>query len=103
LTRFSRFDIYGDLPEVMARLIHAWIGWLRAIVIIHVAVWRILLMNRHFGDNSSDSYSKVLIMIVWKHPVIALMILPCTEANACNCAIVGAVRVSPGLYQIIAP
>jgi hypothetical protein len=37
LTRFSRFDIYGGLPEVIARLIHTWIGWLRAVVIIRVA------------------------------------------------------------------
>jgi hypothetical protein len=60
-------------------------------------------VNRHFGDNSSDSCSRVLIAVVRKNSVIALMILSWTDASARSCAVVGAVRVSPSLCQIIAP
>jgi len=43
-----------------------------------------------------------VIVVVWKHPVIARMILPCIEESAFNCDVVGAVHVSLGLCQIIA-
>ena len=76
---------------------------MRAVVIIRVAVWRILLVSRHFGDSNVVSCSKALVAVVRKHPVIALMILPCSEANARSCDVVGAVRVSPGLCHIMAP
>ena len=71
-------------------------------VIIRVVVCSILLVRRHFGDNSSVSCSIALIAVVRKHPVIALMILPCMDASVRSCDVVGAVRVSPGLCQIIA-
>ena len=85
-----------------ARVIHVWIGWLVAVAAIRVAVWRILLVSRHCGESKAVSCSKAVIAVVRKHPVIALMILPCIEESLFNCDVVGAVRTSPGLCQMIA-
>ena len=63
---------------------------------------RILLVRRHCGESKSVSCSIAVIAVVRKHLVMALMILPCNEESARNCDVVGAVRVSPGLCQIIA-
>ena len=71
-------------------------------VVIHVMVRRILLVRHHCGESSAVSCSMVVMAVVWKHPVMARMILPCSEESVCSCDVVGAVRVSPGLRQIIA-
>jgi hypothetical protein len=44
-----------------------------------------------------------VIAVVRKHLVIALMILPCSDESAFSCDAVGAVCVSLGLGQMIAP
>ena len=88
------FDKYEGPPCLAALLIHAWIGWLVAVVAIRVMVCRILFVSRHCGDSKAVSCSMAVIAVVRKHPVIARMILPCTEESACSCAVVGAVRVS---------
>ena len=72
-------------------------------VVIRVMVGRILLVRCHCGESRAASCSMVVMVVVWKHPVMARMILPCIEESACSCDVVGAVRVSPGLCQIIAP
>jgi hypothetical protein len=63
---------------------------------------RILLVRRHCGESKSVSCSMAAVAVVRKHPVMALMILPCSEESVCNCDVVCAVRVSSGLCQIIA-
>ena len=71
-------------------------------VVIRVMVRRILLVRCHCGESSAVSCSMVVMVVVWKHPVMARMILPYSEESACSCDMVGAVHVSPGLCQIIA-
>ena len=73
-----------------------------AMVFIRVMIRRILLVRRHCGESNPVSCSMAVIAIVRKHPVMARMILPCTEESARNCDVVGAVCVSLGLCQIIA-
>ena len=65
-------------------------------------VRRILLVRCHCGESRAVSCSMVVIAVVLKHPVMARMILPCSEESARSCDVVGAVIVSPGLCQIIA-
>ena len=96
------FDKYGGPPCFVALVIHAWIGWLVAMVAIRVMARKILFVSRHCGESKAVSCSMAVIAVVRKHPVIARMILPCTEESACSYAVVGAVRVSLGLCQIIA-
>ena len=88
------FDKYGGLPCLAALVINAWIGWLVAVVTILMIVRKILFVSRHCGESKAVSCSMAVIAVVRKHPVIARMILPCTEESACSCAVVGAVRVS---------
>ncbi len=71
-------------------------------VIIWVIVLRIFSMRCHCGDSRAVSCSMVVIVVVQKQPVIARMILPCSEESAFSCDVVGAVCVSLGLCQIIA-
>ena len=65
-------------------------------------VLRILSVRRHCGDSKDVSCSMAVIAVVRKQPVIARIILPCTEEIARSWAVVGAVCVSFGLCQIIA-
>ena len=69
---------------------------------MRVMVLRILSVRRHCGDSRDVSCSMAVIAVVWKHPVIARMILPCIEESAFNCDVVSVVHVSLGLCQIIA-
>ena len=85
-----------------AWVIHVWIGWLIAVVVIRVIVRRILLVNRHCDESRAISCSNAVIAVVRKHPVMALIILPCNDESVFSCDVVGAVRVSPGLCQMIA-
>ena len=71
-------------------------------VVMRVMILRILLVRCHCGESSSVSCSMAAIAVVRKHPVIARIILPCTEEIARSWAVVGAVCVSFGLCQIIA-
>jgi hypothetical protein len=80
LIRFPRFDIYGGPPFVSAWVIHVWIGWLIAVVDISVIVRRILLVRRHCGERAV-SCSNAMIAVMRKHPVMALMILPCNDGS----------------------
>ena len=102
LIRFSRLFMCGRLPSVSARVNHVWIGWFFAVVFIRVMVLRILLVRCHCGESNSVSCSMAVIAVVWKHPVIARIILPCSEESARSCAVVSAVCVSLGLCQTIA-
>ena len=102
LIRFSRFDVYGRFPSLRGCVIHAWIGWFFAVDAIHVMVLRILSVRCHCGDSSSVSCFIAEIAVVRKHPVIARIILSCNEESACSWDVVGVVRVSLGLCQIIA-
>lgn len=72
-------------------------------VAIRVIVRRVLLVRRHCGEIEAVSCSSAVIVVVRKHPVIALIVLPCSDESAFSCDVVGAVRVLPGLYQMIAP
>ena len=103
LIRFPRFDMCGGPLSLSVWAIHVWIGWLIAVVAIRVIVRRILLVRRHCGESRAVSCSNAVIAVVRKHPVIALIILPCSDESAFSCDVVGAVRVSPGLCQMIAP
>ena len=102
LIRFSRLVICGRFPSLNARVIRAWIGWFSAVVIIRVMVLRILFVRCHCGESNSVSCFMAVIAVVRKHPVIARIILPCSEDRARSCDVVGAVCVSIGLCQIIA-
>jgi hypothetical protein len=64
-----------------AWVIHVWIGWFFAMVAIRVIVRRILFVKRHYGGGRAVSCSNAAIAVVRKHPVMALMILPCNEAS----------------------
>jgi hypothetical protein len=88
-------------PSVSAWTIHAWMGWLIAVVDIRVIVRRILLVRRHCSESKAVSCSSTVIAVVRKHPAMALMILPCSDESAFSCDVVGAVRVSPGLCLLI--
>jgi hypothetical protein len=103
LIKFPKFDICGGPPHLSACAIHVWIGWLAAVVFIRVIVCRILLVRRHCGGSRAVSCSIAVIAVVRKHPVMARMILPCSDERVFSCDVVGAVLVSPGLCQIIAP
>ena len=72
-------------------------------VIIWVIVLRIFSVRCHCGDSRPVSCSMVVIAVVRKHPVIARMILPCSEESALSCDIVGAVCVSSGLFVVLLP
>ena len=60
-------------------------------------------MRRHSGESNAVSCSMAVIAVVRKHSVMARMILPCSDESAFSCDVVGAVRVSLGLCQMIAP
>ena len=92
----------GHFPSLSACVIHVWIGWFTAVAFMRVMVLRILSVRRHCGDSRAVSCSMAVIAVVRKHPVIARMILPCSEESAFSCEVVGAVCVSLGLCQIIA-
>ena len=94
--RFSIFHKYWGTPCLEAFVIHAWIGWLVAVVAIRAMVRKILLVRRHCRESRAVSCSMAVVAVVRKHPVIARMILSYTEESACSCAVVGAVRVSWG-------
>ena len=102
MIKFPRLDICGGPPFASAFVIHGWIGWLVAVDDIRVAVCRILPVRRHSGESRPISCSIAVIAVVRKHPVMARMILPCSDESAFSCDVVGAVRVSPGLCQMIA-
>ena len=102
LMRFSILDKYRGPPYLVALVIYTWIEWLHAAVAICGMVRKILLVRHHCGESRAVSYSMAVIAVVRKHPVIACIILPCTEESACSCAAVGAVRVSWDLCQTIA-
>ena len=84
-----------------AWVIHVCIGWSIAAAIIRVTVRSILLVSRHCGESRAVSCSMAGIAVVRKQPSMAHMILACTEDSACSCAVIGAVRLSPNLCQII--
>ena len=62
--RFSIFDKYGGPPYLEALIIHAWIGWLIAVVAIRVMVRMILLVRRHCGESRAVSCSMAVIAVV---------------------------------------
>ena len=102
LAKFFRFDRYEKFPCFIACAIHAWIEWSAAVIVIRVTVRRILFVRRHCGESKSVSCFMTVIAVVRKHPVIVRMTLPWTDESARSCAVVDAVRVSPGLCHIIA-
>ena len=59
-------------------------------------------MKHHLGGARAVSCSMAVIAVVRKYPVMARMILPCTDESALSCDVVGAICVSSGLCQIIA-
>jgi hypothetical protein len=62
-----------------------------------MTVCRILFVSHHCGENRVVLCSIEVIAVVRKNPVIARMILPCSEENMFSCDVVGAVLVSLGL------
>jgi len=71
-------------------------------VVMWVIVLRIFSVRCHCGDSRAVSCSMVVIVVVWKHPVIIRMILSYSKESAFSCDVVSAVCVSLGLCQIIA-
>ena len=93
--------MYGQLPSLSACVIHVWIGWFIAVVIMRVMVPRILSVRRHCGGGRAVSCSMAVIAVVRKHPVIARMILSCIEKSAFICDIIDAIYIFLNLCHII--
>ena len=71
-------------------------------IIIRMMICRILSVRHHCDESRAVSCFMMMMMMMWKHPVMIRMMRLYNEEILYNCDVIDAVRVSSGLCQIIA-